>query len=111
MLCYVKLCYVMLCNVMICYVTSCHIILDAILFHLSRSIFFFFSSLFFILLLSIFYFYFLFLRLLTDVEEDLVLMCIDVLQGNQLDLIKSRKSILSSKFVFTRSTFILMLKT
>ena len=43
------------------------------------------------------HFFLLLLRPLSEAEEDLVLMCIDVLQGNQLDLIKSRRSVLSSK--------------
>ena len=36
-------------------------------------------------------------RILSDEEEDVVLMCLDVLQGNQLDVIKKRTSVLSGK--------------
>ena len=115
---YAMLCYVMLCYVMIYNATSYHVVLDAIRFHWSHSIVFsFFFFLFCILLFILFRFLFhsfsfflFFCRPLSDVEEDLVFMCIDVLQGNQLDLIKSRKSILSSKFKLKFDTIILMLK-
>ena len=37
------------------------------------------------------------MKMLKIIEDEVILMSIDVLQGNQLDVIKSRTSVLSSK--------------